>query len=298
MPGHMKRALQQFNHSYPKKQQDSPYPCAPIKYGAKIQYGKTPVDAQSVGAAYKKFTQQVCGKFLFYGMAVDNIILTALSAVASQQANPTTDTMAKAKQLLYYLASQEEAILTYSASNMVLAVHSDADYLNKIETKSRAGDHFFWSSNATIPANNGVILNVAQIINNVMSSAAEAELRAIYIMAREAVNIRHILKEIGLKQPASSIQTNNLTVKGVINSKITPKQTKAMNMQFYWLRDRETQEQFWFFWWAGKLNLADYWTKHHPAMHRRNVRNKFLTQKKVLNEFPLRIAKGESVMCI
>ena len=53
MPGYVKRALQQLNHPYPTRQQDLPYPCAPIKYGAKIQYAKTPVDAQPVSAADK-----------------------------------------------------------------------------------------------------------------------------------------------------------------------------------------------------------------------------------------------------
>ena len=42
---------------------------------------------------------------------------------------------------------------------------------------------------------------MAQIINNVMSYAAEAELGAIYIVAREAVYIRSILAEMGHKQP-------------------------------------------------------------------------------------------------
>ena len=74
----------------------------------------------------RKFIQQVCGKFLFYGKAADSTILTSLSAIASQQTNPTTDTMAKVKQLLDYLASQEEATLTYSASDVILAVHSNA----------------------------------------------------------------------------------------------------------------------------------------------------------------------------
>ena len=119
-----------------------------MKYGAKVQYAKTPGDAAPVGEADKRFIQQVCGKFLYYGRAVDGTILTALSAIASQQANPTTDTMERTTQLLDYLASQEEAILTYSASNMVLAVHSDAGYLNEFEARSRAGRHFFLSSNA------------------------------------------------------------------------------------------------------------------------------------------------------
>jgi hypothetical protein len=294
MPGYVKRALQQFNHPTPSKRQNSPYPNVPIKYGAKTQYATTRVDAPPVSAADKKFIQQVCGKFLFYGRAVDSTILTAISAIASQQATPTTDTLAKTKQLLDYLASQEEAILTYSASDMVLAVHSDAGYLNEPEARSRAGGHFFLSNNATIPPNNGAILNIAQIIKNVMSSATEAELGALFIVAKEAVYMRTILKEMGHKQPATPIQTDNSAAEGVINSKITPKRTKAMDMRFYWLRDRQTLEQFRFFWRAGKLNLADYWTKHHPAMHHKQVRPEFLTEKSVLDELKQRLESGES----
>ena len=164
---------------------------------------------------------------------MDNTILVAVSAIAAQQASPTQDTMDKAKQLLDYLASQEEAILTYSASNMVLAVHSDAGYLNESNARSRAGGHFFLSDHSVYPPNNGAILNVAQIIKNVMSSAAEAELGGLYICAREAVYIRLILKEMGHPQSATPNQTDNLTAYGVVNKKIQPKRTKAMDMRFH-----------------------------------------------------------------
>ena len=184
--------------------------------------------------------------------------------------------------------------MTYSASDVVLAVQSDAGYLNEPEAQSRAGGHFFLSNNAPIPPNNGAILNIAQIIKNVMSSATEAELGAHFIVAKEAVYMRTILKEMGHKQPATPIQTDNSTAEGVINSKITPKRTKAMDMRFYWLRDRQTLEQFRFFWRAGKLNLADYWTKHHPALHHKQVRPEFLTEKRVLDELKQRLESGES----
>jgi hypothetical protein len=48
-----------------------------------------------------------------------------------------------ATQLLDYLGTQEEAILTYNASDMILAVHSNASYLSKPKAHSRAGGHFF-----------------------------------------------------------------------------------------------------------------------------------------------------------
>eukprot|EP00804_Cyclotella_cryptica_P028475 CCRYP_020572-RG/>CCRYP_020572-RG protein AED:0.35 eAED:0.35 QI:0/-1/0/1/-1/1/1/0/440 len=230
----------------------------------------------------KKFIQQVCGKFLFLGRAVDPTLLCPISAIASQSSKPTVETLKQTKQLLDYIATQDEAVLTYNASDMVLAIHSDASYLSEPAARSRAGGHFFLSSNAEIPHNNGAVLNIAHIIKHVMASATEAELAALYIMAREAVFIRIILEELGHTQPATPLQTDNSTAEGVVNGKIQPKRTKAMDMRFHWLRDRECQEQFRIYWRPGKLNYADYWTKHHPATHHQHIRQEFITPQLVV----------------
>jgi hypothetical protein len=68
-----------------------------------------------------------------------------------------------------------------------------------------------------------------------MSSAAEAELGALYINAKEAIYLRRILHEMGHPQPCTPILTDNMTAEGVINNKIQPKRTKAMDMRFHWL---------------------------------------------------------------
>ena len=125
---------------------------------------------------------------------------------------------------------QEDAALIFNASNMKLAVHSDASYLSKSKSRSREGGHFFLSNNALIPPNNGAILNVAHIIRHIMSSATEAELAALYIMAREAVYIQIILEEMGHAQPPTPLQTDNAMAEAVTNKKVQPKRTKAMNM--------------------------------------------------------------------
>ncbi len=49
-------------------------------------------------------------------------------------------------------------------------------------------------------------------------------------------------------QPKTPIQTDNLMAEGVINNKIQPKRTKAMDMHFHWLWDCEAQGQFRIFW--------------------------------------------------
>jgi hypothetical protein len=111
-----------------------------------------------------------------------------------------------------------------------------------------------------------------------MSSTAEAELGAMYINARKAVEEGIILEEMGHKQPATPVQVDNTTAKGIINKRVQPKRTKAMDMRFHWLWDCSiNQEQFRFYWRPSPTNYANYWTKHHPAAHHRNMRPVFLT---------------------
>ncbi len=56
-----------------------------------------------------------------------------------------------------------------------------------------------------------------------MSLATEAELVGLYIMARKAVYIKIILKELGHKQLPTLLRTNNAMADAVINGKIQPK---------------------------------------------------------------------------
>jgi hypothetical protein len=68
----------------------------------------------------------------------------------------------------------------------------------------------------------------------------------------------------------------------VVNNAIQPKATKAMDMRFYWLKDREARDQFKLYWRHGKLNRGDYVTKHHPAIHHQTIRPTLLTPWRVL----------------
>ena len=181
MPGYVQDALQKFKHDPPQRQQDQPYPHNPPEYGEKVKYAKGEDNPPLLAKTDKKFVQQVTGVFLFYARAVDSTMLTALSAIVSEQETPTENTMKKCKQFLDYAASQEEAILTYKKSDMVLTIHSDASYLSELKARNRAGGHWFMEKNEEIPANNGAVMNVSQIIKAVISSAAEAELGALFI---------------------------------------------------------------------------------------------------------------------
>ncbi len=152
MPNYVKKALKLFQHKI-QKEQHSSHPCTSIIYGAKVQYAKQTVQSPTFDSKTKKIIQQVCGKFLFLGLAVDSTLLCPISAIALQSENPTEKTLELTHHLLDYLGTQEEVILIYNASKMVLAAHSNASYLSKPNARSRAGGHFFLSSYSTIPQN-------------------------------------------------------------------------------------------------------------------------------------------------
>jgi hypothetical protein len=97
-----------------------------------------------------------------------------------------------------------------------------------------------------------------------MASAAESELAALFITAREMIPHRQTLITMGWPQPKSPIQTDNSTAAGVTKKNIVPHRAKMMDMQFLWLPCRGSQDQFCYFWDAGSKNWANYHTKHHP----------------------------------
>jgi hypothetical protein len=113
-------------------------------------------------------------------------------------------------------------------------------------------------------------------MSNVMSSAAEAELGALFLNAKNACPIRTTLEELGHPQPTMALQTDNNTAAGLVNDTVKQKRSKAIDMRFYWLRDRVRQGQFHVYWRPGTQNQADYFTKHHPPTHHRALRPTYL----------------------
>ena len=72
------------------------------------------------------------------------------------------------------------------------------------------------------------------------------------------------------------MKTDNSTANGFIRGTIKQNKTKAIDMRFYWLKDRQEQQQFDIHWAPGQVNLADYFTKHHPPTHHRALRPIYL----------------------
>ena len=128
----------------------------------------------------------------------------------------------------------------------------------------------------TSPRINGPIHSISRIMSNVMGSAAEAEIGAAYINGQEAVPIRTLLRKLGQQQPATPIQVDNSTADGFANDTIKQKLSKAIDMRFYWIRDRTSQGQFLIYCQTDITNLGDYRTKHHSPTHHQLMQPTYL----------------------
>ena len=101
-----------------------------------------------------------------------------------------------------------------------------------------------------------------------VGSAAEAEVAALYHCAQELVPLRQACIQLGYPQPATPMSTDNSTADGIMYGTVKQRRSKAINMRLYWLlEDRESQKMFNVQWAPGKVNLANYYTNHHPAKY-------------------------------
>ena len=86
--------------------------------------------------------QKIIGTLLYYGHAVNSIILPCLGYLGTAHSKPTEHTDKLINQLLNYLHTNPDATVRYHASGMVLHIHSDTSYLSDSNARSRAGGYF------------------------------------------------------------------------------------------------------------------------------------------------------------
>jgi hypothetical protein len=85
---------------------------------------------------------------------------------------------------------------------MILHIHR-VSYLSEKEAKSRAGGLIYMdsSTNTDKALTNGALLIISKVLKHVMSSAADAEIGAVFINAKEGAVLRTTLEELGHPQP-------------------------------------------------------------------------------------------------
>jgi hypothetical protein len=139
---------------------------------------------------------------------------------------------------------------------------------------------------------NGAILITSKVLKHVMSSAAEAEIGAVFMNTKEGAVLRTTLEELGHKQAPTPMETDNTTAIGYSNGTITQKRTKFTDMRFYWIKDRLKKGQFHVYWGPGFQNLANYFTKHHSPAHHKRIRDVYIhSDERTINRKGIRFSE-------
>ena len=222
MPGYIKGALLKFQHPIPSRPEDSSYPAPNTKWGPESQL-TAPSDASKIlNATAVSHLQQFVGTLLYYARAVDPTMVKALGSLAAQQSEATNTTTKRITQLLNYAASHSDVTMRYSRRGMILHISSDASYLSEPKARSCIGGHFFLDDKhegKEIPAPklNGPVHTVSNILRNVMSSSVKAEVAALFHNCKDGIMLHNALNEMGHKQPATPVQTDNSFAAGFWN---------------------------------------------------------------------------------
>ena len=260
MPGYIDKLLQKVRPQGIKGASTPAIYTAPNYHHPKNQLS-TMDGSPPATEAEKKLLQSIVGTLLYYARAVDPSLCTAVHELGSVQSDPSQNDMRKMERLLQYVSKHRDHGIRYYASTMILRLLCDASYLSRPRARSVYGYGCYLGSADAI---NGPITCGSKMINEVVSSVAEAELAGAFHTAQHGCSLRRILHALGYPQPPTHMRIDNTVAIGLAENKMNAKRSKAMDMRFFWLVDRIKQGQFFAEHIAGKWNYADFFTKPLP----------------------------------
>ena len=91
---------------------------------------------------------------------------------------------------------------------------------------------------------NGAIYTLCTVLIFLASSAAEAELGALFLNIKEGRVLRLNLAEMGHPQPPTPIHCENTTAVGITNKTIKKHQSRPMEMRYFYSCDQVKRGNF------------------------------------------------------
>ncbi len=181
-----------------------------------------------------KLYQQIIGSLTYAATATLPDIAAAVNTLSKYMAKPGKEHMEGAKRILRYVKGTINFGLCYNAQDKScsLAGYSDADWAGDTDTCHSTSGYVFQIYNNTIS-------RCSKKQNTVAKSTTEAEYVALSFATQEAIWLRHLLENIGMKEdgPSTIFEDNN----GAIELSKNPKfhdRTKHIDVAHHFVREQ------------------------------------------------------------
>lgn len=195
-------------------------------------------------------------------------IACATSALAKQNPNPTERHYTALKGVMAYLAGTKSLSLTFRGNNGLVG-YTDSDYAGCVNTRKSRTGFVFTISGAAVSWSSKLQSVTAQ-------STAEAEYIAAAAAAREAVWLKRLCADAGLKVPQGvPLLIDHQAALAMAIQGTESSRTKHIAIPYHFLRDAVAREQLNLFYVPTDKNTADLYTKPLPELkfvyHRTNL---------------------------
>ena len=170
--------------------QHCPYSPEPKKNGTKAQSPLLQDNSQKLTNKEIKKVQKIVGNILYYAKAVDMAVFMALILIAIKQTKGTERTWEKAYQVLDYFASHPDTVKDFEHQIWCwTSIRMHHIWASQKLVAKRAAIFFMGSvpSDGKPIKHNGAFHMMCLILRCVVVSAAEAELRALFMNFQEGM---------------------------------------------------------------------------------------------------------------
>ena len=152
-----------FQHSISSAPETFPRIHVKTLYNANIQYADDPDSYPRSQDKDIIIIHKILGTLLYFGIAINNKILPALSDLASEQSCDTRITTQKITKILNYLSTNRVAKLLYIYSRMILIIKIDTSYLSCSKSQICAGGINFLGESTINPQDPDILLNKTRV---------------------------------------------------------------------------------------------------------------------------------------
>ncbi|KAK9824528.1 hypothetical protein WJX72_011105 [[Myrmecia] bisecta] len=211
-------------------------------------------EGERLDASTAESYAQLVGSLLYLSVCTRPDIAQAVGALSKFMASPTTIHWQAALGIVRYLAGTAQYALNFGGGDSTLEGYCDADYAGDLDTRRSTTGYVFI-------LNGGAISWCSKRQPTVAASTSEAEYIAAAQAVKEALWLRHLLKDFAESVGAIKIHADNQSALKLMRNPVLSMRSKHIDVVYHFARERVARKEVKFVYAKTENMLADMLTK-------------------------------------